>query len=129
MAKLRTITLTLFCLFMAGGLVACSSTGSNGNTNAQSAATVTKPNPGLVLSASPAKGPAAGGTTVKITGEGFNGSPAVLFGTVEAKDVKVVSATELSVVTPAGAKGDNVDITLRAPDAPTSTLVDGFHYE
>lgn len=129
MAHVRTITIALFCLVIASGLVACGKTGQNANANVNSVAAAAKPSPGLILSATPSKGPAAGGTTIKIMGEGFTGSPTVLFGMTEGKDVKVVSATELSVITPAGTKGDAVDITLRAPDAPTSTLVDGFHYE
>jgi hypothetical protein len=130
MKRIRAISLGLSCLLLVGGLSACGKKAENVNTsNLNTAAVITKPSPGLLLSISPAKGPAAGGTQVKVTGEGFTGTPALLFGTKEATEVSVVSTTEISAKTPAGTKGDDVDITLRAPNAPTSTLVDGFHYE
>lgn len=101
--------------------------GSAGNTSANP--NLTQPNPGLLLIVSPSKGPAAGGTAVKLTGENFTGTPKILFGTAEAKDVKVVSKTEMTATTPAGTKGKSVDITLQVPDAPTSTLLEAFTYQ
>ena len=80
---------------------------SNANTNSAVAnvsanPNLTQPNPGLLLIVTPSKGPAAGGTEVKLTGENFTGTPKVLFGTVEAKDVKIVSKTEITATSPAG---------------------------
>lgn len=126
----RSLLLLACCILVAAGLSACGTT--NDNANSASTNTPTTPaqqNPGLVLSASPAKGPAAGGTIVTLRGEGFRGTPAVLFGSAEAREVTVVSETELRVVSPVGEKGSTVDITLRIPSAPTSTLVDAFRYE
>jgi hypothetical protein len=101
------------------------STATNTSTNPD----LTQPNPGLLLIVTPSKGPAAGGTEVKLTGENFTGSPKVFFGTAEAKNVKIVSKTEITATTPAGTKGKNVDITLQAPNAPSSTLVEAFTYQ
>lgn len=131
MTRTQTLAISVCCLIVIGGLSACGKTETNSNTvaNTNGTAATTKPSPGLVLDISPAKGPAAGGTTVKITGEGFSGNPTIKFDTKEATEVKVVSATEISAVSPAGKKGETVDIVLIAPDAPTSTLVDGFKYE
>ena len=66
---------------------------------------------------------------MKITGENFIGTPKLLFGTMEAKDVKIISKTEMTATTPAGTKGQKVDVSLQAPSAPSSTLVEGFTYQ
>lgn len=102
---------------------------TNQNVNTSANPNLTQPNPGLLLIVTPSKGPAAGGTDVKITGENFTGAPKLLFGTAEAKDVKIVSKTEMTAITPAGTKGKKVDISLQAPSAPSSTLVEGFTYQ
>lgn len=115
----------------AGGYFVLKKDGSNANTettNSNSTAVNTAPNPGLIFSVNPAKGIVAGGTKVTIAGEGFSGSPIVLFGEVEGKDVQVKSAKEILVTAPAGAKG-KVDITLTNASGPTSSLQDGFTYE
>lgn len=54
-------------------------------------------------SVSPASGPAAGGTTVTITGSAFTGARAVKFGTTPATSYAVVDDTTLTAVAPAGA--------------------------
>lgn len=116
-------------------LSACGkTTNTNSNTsvankNASTNPNLTQTNPGLLLIVAPSKGPAAGGTEIKITGENFNGTPKLLFGTAEAKNVKVVSKTELTATTPAGTKGKKVDISLQATGAPSSTLVEAFTYQ
>ncbi len=113
-------------------LVACekkADSNTNTTTNTSANPNLTQPNPGLLLSVSPSKGPAVGGTVVKVTGENFTGTPKLFFGTTEAKDVQLVSKTEITATTPAGTKGQKVDIILQAPNAPTSTLVEGFTYQ
>ncbi len=104
-------------------------TNSAANANASSNPNLTQPNPGLLLFVTPSKGSAAGGTDVKITGENFIGTPKLWFGTEEAKNVKIVSTTEMTATTPAGMKGKSVDLTLQAPNAPSSTLVEAFTYQ
>ncbi|MER6109376.1 IPT/TIG domain-containing protein [Streptomyces hirsutus] len=74
----------------------------------------------------PATGPAAGGTTVTITGTHLDGVSAVNFGATAGTELKVVSATELRVKAPAGAAGA-VNVVL-ADDAGNVTRTGGFTY-
>ncbi|HEX4220636.1 MAG TPA: IPT/TIG domain-containing protein, partial [Acidimicrobiales bacterium] len=67
-----------------------------------------------VTSVSPATGPAAGGTAVTITGTGFTGATAVKFGSNAGTAVTVVSDTEITVTSPAGAVGA-VPVTVTTP--------------
>ncbi len=75
----------------------------------------------------PSSGPAAGGTTVTITGTGFNGATAVDFGTTPATSYTVVSSTSIMAASPPGA--DTVDVTVMTA-AGTSPIVtaDQFTY-
>jgi len=57
-------------------------------------------------------GPAAGNTTVTITGTGFTGATSVLFGNVAATSFTVLSDTQISAVSPAEWAG-TVDITVK----------------
>ncbi|HEX4245855.1 MAG TPA: IPT/TIG domain-containing protein, partial [Acidimicrobiales bacterium] len=72
----------------------------------------------IVTSLSPATGPAAGGTVVTITGTGFTGATSVLFGSSPGTAVTVVSATQITVTSPAGSGA--VPVTVTTP-AGTST--------
>jgi YVTN family beta-propeller protein len=62
----------------------------------------------VVAAASPAHGPAAGGTTVTITGKDFTGITLVTFGGVPAAKFSLKSATTIVAVTPASAAGPAV---------------------
>jgi alpha-tubulin suppressor-like RCC1 family protein len=74
------------------------------------------------------KGPAAGGTSVTITGANFGGSSAVDFGT-RAAAFTVVSATSITAVSPASTT-ETVDVTVMTPSgsSPLSSK-DRFNYE
>jgi hypothetical protein len=61
--------------------------------------------PPTVASVSPAEGSTAGGTTIKVIGTGFTEKAKVKVGSAEATEVVVVSATEITAKTPAGAAG------------------------
>jgi hypothetical protein len=80
---------------------------------------VTDPAPTVTV-VSPSSGPIAGGTSVTVTGTGFYGggsSSAVTvvdFGTTPGTSVDVVSATSLTVDSPAGSAGI-VDVTVTTP--------------
>jgi len=63
---------------------------------------------------SPTSGPAAGGTVVTLTGSGFTGATSVSFGGVPGTSVTVVSAGQITAVTPAHAAGV-VDVTVHTP--------------
>jgi len=75
---------------------------------------------------SPTSGPAAGGTAVTLTGSGFTGATGVNFGGVPGTSVTVVSAGQITAVTPAHAAGV-VDVTVSTP-AGMVKLAGGFTY-
>lgn len=56
-----------------------------------------------VTGLNPASGPAAGGTAVQISGTGFTGASAVLFGAAGATSFTVDSDIQITAVSPAGA--------------------------
>jgi hypothetical protein len=75
----------------------------------------------------PASGPAAGGTTVTITGKGFTAATQVDFGTYAASRVTIVSDTELTATSPAGA--GLVDVTVTTPGGVSAAVAsDKFTY-
>lgn len=75
------------------------------------------------------KGPAAGGTTVTITGTDLTGASAVSFGSSAASNFTVVSSTTIEAVSPPGTAGP-VDVTVTTPSG-TSPIAphDVFKYE
>ncbi len=83
--------------------------------------------PPSVTHVSPATGPAAGGTAVTVTGTGFTGVTAVLFGATPAASYTVSNATTLIAVSPAGS--GVVDITVANPGGVSAArTVDHFTY-
>jgi hypothetical protein len=84
--------------------------------------------PPAIKSIAPSSGPASGGSTVAITGNGFTGATQVLFGSQPAEPVGVVSSTSLSVVAPPGTPG-TVDVRVVTPYG-TSVIIpaDVFTY-
>jgi hypothetical protein len=81
-----------------------------------------------VSGVSPTSGPAAGGTTVLITGTGFTGATAVQFGNVSASSFTVNSDTQISAVSPAQAAG-TVDVTVANPNGTSAVgSADRFTY-
>jgi cysteine-rich repeat protein len=67
--------------------------------------------PPRITSVSVTSGPAAGGTTVTITGTGFTGATAVAFGTAPAASFTVNGDTSITAVSP-GASAATVDVTV-----------------
>jgi hypothetical protein len=65
-----------------------------------------------ITKVSPAKGPARGGTVVKIYGTWLAGATSVLFGKAKGTKIHVLSSTELTVAAPAHAKGE-VNVTIK----------------
>ena len=82
-----------------------------------------------VAGISPAFGSPDGGTSVTITGTGFDQTnPAlVFFGTVAATSVTVTSSTTISAVSPAGTGTVDVTVTTYGGTSPT-TSADQFTY-
>ncbi|MGA2177568.1 MAG: protease pro-enzyme activation domain-containing protein [Verrucomicrobiota bacterium] len=74
----------------------------------------------------PSAGPVAGGTTLTITGSGFQGHAAVAFGSVAAAAVTFNSATNLTVVTPASSTVGAVNVALTNADGQSAVLTNGF---
>ena len=73
------------------------------------------------------RGPAAGGTSVTITGTGFSSATAVDFGAIPATNVIVVSATKITAESPAG--NGTVDVTVTNPGGSSATSpADQFVY-
>ncbi|MBO7746880.1 IPT/TIG domain-containing protein [Paenibacillus sp. MWE-103] len=78
------------------------------------------------VSVSPSAGPAAGGTSVTITGTGFTGATAVNFGGEAAASFEVDSNTQITAVAPAGTAGA-VDVTVTTIGG-TATAAAGYTY-
>jgi hypothetical protein len=74
---------------------------------------------------SPAAGPNAGGTSVTITGTNLAGTSAVSFGGKAATNVTVVSATDVTALTPAGTGTVTVSLTTIGG---TATLPASYTY-
>jgi DNA-binding beta-propeller fold protein YncE len=81
--------------------------------------TVTKVEPNI--------GPAAGGTSVTITGTGFSGATAVKFGSTNATSFTVNSEGSITAVSPAGTGPVHVTVTTPAGTSPI-TSADRFTY-
>jgi len=80
-----------------------------------------------VLDVSPGAGPAAGGTQVMISGEGFLEGAEAYFGALPAQNLEFLGSTQMSAITPVGSPGP---VDVRVLQAGTeSTLEDGFIYE
>jgi hypothetical protein len=82
-----------------------------------------------VTGVTPARGPASGGTQVTILGTNFTGTTGVSFGGTAATSFKVVSATQITAVAPAGTAGRTVDIVVTtAGGASATSSVDRFRF-
>jgi large repetitive protein len=81
-----------------------------------------------ITAISPTIGPAAGGTSVIITGTSLTGATSVMFGTTNATSFTVNSLTQITATSPAGA--GLVDVTVTTPEGGTSALssADQFTY-
>lgn len=80
-----------------------------------------------ITNVNPNQGPAAGGTSVTISGTGFTGVTSVTFGGVAGTSLNVSNDTTLTVDTPAGTAGQ-VDVVVTHPVAGSDTETNGFTY-
>jgi hypothetical protein len=78
--------------------------------------------PPTIASMSPNTGPAAGGTTVSITGSRFLSGANVSFGGIVATRVNVISATSLTAIAPAASARGPVNVTVTNPDGQSATV-------
>jgi PKD repeat protein len=125
----ETTTPTVTHTFPAQGtyLVALTVFAANGTSigTSQSVTVGTPPGP-AVSKISPKSGPAAGGTSVQITGTDFTGATAVKFGSTSAT-FTVNSATSITATSPAGTSA-TVNVTVTTPQG-TSALVKGDQFK
>ena len=87
------------------------------------------PVPPTVTGVSPADGPAAGGTLVVVSGDGFATGATVKFGNTLATAVNVAAPTVLTAVSPAGAPGTVTGVTVTNPSGLSATLPDAFTWQ
>jgi len=80
-----------------------------------------------VSAVAPSRGGTGGGTTVMITGSGFSDGAAVSIGGAPATDVKVMSPTSISAVTPGRTAAGSSEVTVTV-GASTASLPSGFTY-
>lgn len=80
-----------------------------------------------VTSVTPMGGVAAGGTSVRIAGNGFTTGSTVLIGGTPARDVVVVNPTLITATTPAAAAG-TVAVSVTTPGSAAGSLANGFTY-
>jgi alpha-tubulin suppressor-like RCC1 family protein len=86
--------------------------------------------PPVVTKVKPSKGPAAGGTTVTITGTGFSGATEVDFGEAAASGFTVNSPTSISAISPPATGGSMDAIAVTTPNGTgASPAKHGFTYE
>ena len=88
-------------------------------------ATTTSP---TVNGVRPNTGLAIGGTAVTISGSNFRSGATVLFGGANASSVNVVSSSSITVMSPAGSAGSNVNVTVHNTDGTTATMDSAYSY-
>ena len=81
-----------------------------------------------VTGVNPNTGPAAGGTSVIITGVGFTGATAVNFGAANATTYTVDSDTQVTATSPAGAGVVDVTVTTPVDGTSAASSADQFTY-
>jgi len=81
-----------------------------------------------VSSLAPAKGTHRGGTRVTIHGTNFIGVTAVHFGTKLATGLKVISATQITVIAPAGSGTVHVTVTAAGGTSSATSAAGKYQY-
>ncbi|MDQ0935157.1 IPT/TIG domain-containing protein [Streptomyces turgidiscabies] len=103
------------------GTVNVAVTTSQGTSTQQVPFTYVTPSAPLLSSLSPSQGPAAGGTTVTLTGTNLTGATAVRFNGTAATSFTVDSATQITAVAPAHAAGAAA-VTVTTPGGTSNPL-------
>jgi hypothetical protein len=83
--------------------------------------------PLAVTAIQPTSGQNTGGVAFTITGTGFAAGATVTIGSAAATSVTVVSATEITGLTPAGSNGP-ADVVVTVPGSGSATLAGGFTF-
>jgi hypothetical protein len=111
MTVINSTTITASSPAHAAGAISVVVTTAGGSNSATF--TYITPAP-TVTAINPNTGPTTGGTFVTITGTNLNGATAVKFGAANAASFTVVSSTQITAVSPAGALGA-VFVTVTTP--------------
>ena len=98
----------------------------NQSTTLSHSFTYITPSPSIT-SINPTSGTTAGGTSVTITGSGFQSGATISFGGSAGTSVVLVSSTSLTAVTPAHSSG-TVSVTVTNPDNQADTLLGAFTF-
>ncbi|MEU0009244.1 IPT/TIG domain-containing protein [Streptomyces sp. NPDC006314] len=107
------------------GAVAVTVVSPTGTSNAVTFTYLTAVVP-VVTAVVPSSGPTSGGTSVTITGTGFTGTTAVRFADTPAASFFVISAGQITAVTPAGSPG-GAAVTVITPGG-TSAASSGAYF-
>ncbi|WP_344188142.1 IPT/TIG domain-containing protein [Acrocarpospora corrugata] len=106
----------------AAGAVDVKVTTPGGTSPTSGASTFTYINPEPTITAvNPATGPAAGGTSVTITGTNLTGADAVAFGGTAAASFTVDSDTQITATSPATTAAGAVDVKITTPSGTSPT--------
>ncbi len=120
--------ITATCPAQAAGTVDVTVTAPGGVSTTSTADQFTYYALPTVTALSDSAGPVAGGTPVTITGTNFSGATTVLFGTVAATNVVLISSTQISATSPGEGAG-SVDVTVvELGGTSTTSSADLFHY-
>jgi hypothetical protein len=84
--------------------------------------------PPTVTTLSVTTGPTVGGTALTITGAKFVAGATVTFGSAAGTSVTVVSATSITVTTPAHTGTGAVNVVVTNPDGQSGTKINAFTY-
>jgi hypothetical protein len=124
-----TATLTINTLAVGlHSMTAVYSGDSNYATSTSTVLTEDIENSTGISSIAPSSAPVGGGFTIAINGFGFLSGAVVMFGSVPAVSVTVVSGASISVKTPVHAAGI-VDVTITNPDGTHFTLPNAFTFK
>ena len=85
-------------------------------------------NPPSISALSVARGPAAGGNEVVITGSAFTGATNVRFGPTAQATINFVSDTEIRATAPAGTAGVLVNVRVDGPGGTSATSNNTLYY-
>ena len=111
----------------AAGSVSVKVTTADGKSSSLAAAFTYTTKAITVSSVSPISGPAAGGTTVTVSGGDFQAGASVTFGGFPATSVRISNSATIVAVTPAHASGSTA-VTVTNSNGQSAQLASGFTF-
>jgi hypothetical protein len=110
----------------AGDVLTATATDAFGDTSELSDALAAADSTVQVASLSPTSGPASGGTSVTLTGAGFQNDATVAFGATPAASATVNGPTEILTTSPALEPGSVSPVVVTNGDLTAGGIADGF---